>query len=282
MPRYGTARLRRHGVLALVATLGIVLACLHSPPARAIELTDLYKGETIVTGTREPERLEGFRTVLRDVLVKVSGEPKLLTDETTAALLEDAAAHVIDYEYEDRMKGIPVHDEQGTRDRPYYLRVTFDPAKVDALLARRGLSPWDADRPRLAMFLAVRQGSQYYMLTADGPRGANMRAAVAAASRRRGVPVVLPTRDNLDSAGLTVDHLNLVAPDALAGATRAEGADKPLIGSLVWSEEALGWIARWRLSSKGEEKHWEISGVNFDEAFRFAMEGAAAILSGRR
>ena len=49
---------------------------------------------------------------------------------------------------------------------------------------------------------------------------------------------------------------------------------------MVWSEQALGWIADWRLRAGGESYGWQISGVNFDDAFRSAMAGAAQILSG--
>ena len=53
-----------------------------------------------------------------------------------------------------------------------------------------------------------------------------------------------------------------------------------LAGSIVWSDKELGWIADWRLAANGATYRWQVRGVNFDEAFRVAIRGAAQILSG--
>jgi uncharacterized protein len=49
---------------------------------------------------------------------------------------------------------------------------------------------------------------------------------------------------------------------------------------MLWSEEALGWVAEWRLAAAGKTYRWQIRGVSFDDAFRNAMAGAAQVLSG--
>ena len=49
---------------------------------------------------------------------------------------------------------------------------------------------------------------------------------------------------------------------------------------MVWNEQALGWVADWRLGSRDESYGWQVRGVGFDDAFRNAMAGAAQILSG--
>ena len=41
-----------------------------------------------------------------------------------------------------------------------------------------------------------------------------------------------------------------------------------------------GWKAVWDFDAKGQIHHWQIQNVNFDDAFRSAMRGAAQILSG--
>ena len=79
---------------------------------------DLYRTETIVTGQGEENRGLGFAACLEQVVVKVSGDPRLLGDPGVAALAGQATTFVADFGYRDRMAGIPVHDEQGSRDRP--------------------------------------------------------------------------------------------------------------------------------------------------------------------
>src|ERR1700693_3369435 len=104
------------------------------------------------------------------------------------------------------MAGLPVHDEQGTRDRPYDLTVSFDEAKTDAALRSLGLEPWKKSRPRLALFIGVQNGPVPYVLTSDGERGLEQRLSVQAAAYKRGMSIVLPTASMLAAADVRFDH----------------------------------------------------------------------------
>ena len=185
-----------------------------------------------------------------------------------------------DFAFRDRMAGIPVHDEQGTRDRPYDLTVRFDPAKIDAALRALGREPWSASRPRVAVFVGVDLGGATYLLASDGTRGRDQREALAEAAARYGMPMALPDQAALAAAGLSYSRLQAIDLARLAAAAKALGGDLALTGNLVWSEQALGWIADWRMDAKGKRYRWQIRGVGFDDAFRSAMAGAAQILSG--
>src|SRR5690606_22939725 len=150
--RHGPARQREtrrmrggrpRGRLALpLGAAAALFAILAAVPAAAVEVPDLYKAETIVTGTGAAERQRGFRETLAEVMVKASGDASLLGSARLESVLDHASDFVASWEQEDRMKGIPIHDEQGTRDRPFYLRVVFDKAKVDGALQALGLQPW--------------------------------------------------------------------------------------------------------------------------------------------
>lgn len=256
----------------------LVLMLLGCGAARAGDASDLYRGRTIVTGQGEETRGPGLAQCLVDVLIKVSGDPRLADDRRVAVLAGKAGTLVSEIRYHDRMAGIPVHDEQGTRDRPYDLFARFDKAKIDAALRSLGREPWIAPRPRLAVLVAVRTGSTAYYLTSDGDRGRDQRDALKAAATRLGLPMALPEEAGLVEAGMgqpaAVEHTSL---DTIA---RAMGGDLALVGDLVWSDAALGWVADWRLEVDGQSFRWRIAGVSFDKAFLSAMRGAAQILSG--
>jgi uncharacterized protein len=266
------AALRR---LALAATLLLPALAAHaSPPA------DLYHCRAFVTGQGEAERARGFGLCLEAVLVKVSGDPHLRGDPRLAPMKQVAAGFVAGFTYRDRMAGLPLHDEQGTRDRPFDLTVAFDPPKIDAALHKLGLAAWPSPRPVLAIFLGVRDAKRAYVLTEDGERGLGERLSLHDAAAQRGIPLVLPkaplaAEEHLTYAGLAAASVS--RRRALAGAI---GGDAALAGSLAWSEAARGWTARWRLAWQGRDYHWRISGVSFDDAFRDALDRAAAILSG--
>jgi uncharacterized protein len=261
-------------IICLAATLTL------GGGAAAAAGDDLYQAQTVVTGQGEESRGVGFADCLQQVLVKVSGDPRLGGDPRVAALARQAATLVAAFDYRDRMAGIPVHDEQGTRDRPYDLTVSFEPAKVDAALRSLGREPWRGPRPRVAVLLGVRLGTATYVLASDGARGRDQRDALAAAAGWFGLPLALPDEAAVAAAGSSFQGLSAEAPPSLDAAVRALGADLALVGTLDWSEQALGWIASWRLDADGESFQWQISGVGFDDAFRNAMAGTAQILSG--
>jgi hypothetical protein len=241
----------------------------------------LYQGRTLVTGRTAEGRAPAIVRCFTEVLVKVSGDARLLGDPRVGAVAGQAPALVKDFRYRDLMAGLPVNDEQGTRDRPYELTVDFDPAGVDAALQALGRRPWTTARPRLVVLLRVQQGALSYLLDSDGVRSAGMREALADAAERAGLPVLLPSKAVLARSGLSAAApWPPAARPALEAATRAAGGDVSLAGRLVWSEEALGWIADWQLAAEGKTHRWQVRGVSFDDAFRSATRGAAQILSG--
>ncbi len=238
-------------------------AALLAGRAMAAEVPNLYGGQTIVTGMFEPERTRGLRQILLDVLVKVAAEPKLLDDPRVAPILERGRDFLTGFDYEDRMKNTPVRDEQGTRDRPYDLRMSFDRAKIDAALAGLGLQPWSSDRPAVLALVTVAYPSGSYLLTAAGEQGLGQRQALAAAAERRGLVVTLPASAS--------------APAAAPTAT-----DAVLKGTLRWQPDGAFWRTDWRLEAAQKSRSWSVDSPSFDEAFRNGVGEAAATLAGRR
>ena len=52
-----------------------------TPQQPAIPAAELYRAQTIVTGTGEANRLIGFAACLEDVLIKASGQLRLAGDK---------------------------------------------------------------------------------------------------------------------------------------------------------------------------------------------------------
>ena len=264
------AMVRSTLVLLMLGIVGVF-------PGAAVELEDLYFAQTVVTGTEEPERTRGFQAGLLEVIVKVTGDSRLVESEAVATLLEDAGRFVQQFEYEDRMKGIPVHDEQGTRDRPHFLRIRFRPAEVDGALDELGLSKWPADRPAVAVWLGVETANGRYVLHASGPEGYGQRAALIEASRRNGVPVILPEGEGPGSAivfdAIAMDDLNRLKPFS-------EGAEALLVGVLSLAEGGY-WDIEWNFRWQQQDRAWRMEGVSFDTALNRGVQDAALILSGK-
>lgn len=241
---------------------------------------NIYVGETITTGTSEEHRPAALAKCFIDVLIKASGDPRLATNGSAAAMAEHAATFVKSLRYRDRLEGRPIHDEQGTRDRPHDLTVEFEPSQIDGALQSLGSRPWTAERPKIAMVVFVRFGEASYILTQSEPRGENQREALQAASDRIGVPVALPRLTGIASNNAPIDPTATLTFKEAEELASTLGVDRVVTGSMIFSDEAQGWIAKWRLHEPAGTAQWQVTGVNYDEAFRVALRGAAQILSG--
>lgn len=240
-------------------------------PARADTIDDLYTAQAIVSGTDEARREAGFQACLERVLMRVSGDQTVLALPQMQALRRRAGRFVKSFSYRDRLAGLPVHDEQGTYDRPYDLTCRYERPVVDGLLGDLGRRPWLDRRPTLAVFLEVQRGERHYRANSEKLRDQAMRESFAQAASLMAMSIVFPTAK---------DSLAKAEGSSVLQAARKSRADLPLVGTLVWSDRDLGWVATWRLRQGDVDHHWQVKGVNFDEAFRVAMRGAAQILSG--
>jgi hypothetical protein len=155
----------------------------------------MYRADAIVTGTDMRQRPWGFAQTLREVLVKLSGDPRLKDDPRTARLAAHADRFVACFDYVDMLAAVPLHDDQGTSDRSHKLTVYFIPAEIDVLLARFGDKPWRGERPVVVPVLLVHgRNPPPYVLSAEIQAGEEQRGSFATAADQFGMDVRIRAR----------------------------------------------------------------------------------------
>jgi len=227
------------------------------PRPQETHAAELYRAQTIVTGQGGENRIIGFASCLEDVLIKVSGQLRLAGDPRLDAYKSRAASLVRDFSYRDEKGGKPKNDEQGTRDRSFFLTADFDAAAINDILTALGVKPWLSRRPVLGVFVEMQQGSKKYAVADDSKQTELQRSALLAAAAKRGMSIALT--------------------DA---ATR--GAEAVLTGRLVWDDGDLRWNSEWQLEWRGRSHQWQFAAITFDEAFRQGIGGAAQIIAGQQ
>ena len=270
----------RRNVIRLTSALFFIVLCTNSSVGQPGSLADIYTTRAVITGKDERNRLLGFKLCFEDVLVKVSGDASIMSDRRIEALAAVAGQYVSTFYYRDRFEGKPVHDEQGTYDRPHFLTCQFDPQKIDGVLKMLGRKPWLGPRARLVMLLSVHGRTNSGLLSSDGSFDPDMREALANSAQRYGLTLNLPSAAMLEGNQINIDTAESTQPDRLLRLAELSDSELPLVGDLRWSDAALGWVASWSLAVNGQRHRWSVSGVNYDEAFRNAVRGAARILSG--
>jgi len=133
-----------------IALWAFIVFCTVASIAHPDSLDDVYTTRAVVTGKDERNRPLGFKLCFEDVLVKASGDASIVNDSRFEAFAAGAEQYVSSFSYRDRLEGKPVHDEQGTYDRPHFLTCRFDPQKIDSVLKTFGRKPWLTHRPRLS------------------------------------------------------------------------------------------------------------------------------------
>lgn len=248
--------------------------------AQPVPVTEIYTTQSVVTGFDERNRPLGFRLCFDDVLVKASGDGSINDDKRFAAYEAKAGEYIDSFSYRDKLFGKPIHDEQGSYDRPHFLTCRFNPQKIDDILKAMGRKPWPTPRPALAMVLSVHGRKVSGVLSSDGAFDPDMRESLATAARRYGVVVNLPSLAALKDNRIEANAAAAIPADRLPKLAAASDSTLPLYGELRWSDAAHGWVATWSLDANGRHFKWKVSGVNYDEAFRVAVRGAGRALSG--
>jgi hypothetical protein len=261
---------------AFIAVL-IALVCGAWEPVKPWPIEDIYTTRTIVTGKDERNRPLGFRLCFEDVLVKASGDYRLADDKRVPKLAAHAADTITEFSYRDRLEGKPLGDEQGTYDRPHYLTCKFDQAKIDAVLKQLGRKPWTGKRPKLVLVVDVLGLNKVGTLSSDGPFDPDMRESLEAAAIRYGMTVVLPNERTLHLMK-ALEKVDAREPEQIL--LSASQADLVVRGNLIFSEAATGWFAAWSFVNNGKRVGWSVRGVNYDAAFRNAVQGVMLTLSG--
>jgi uncharacterized protein len=271
---------RCSGVVAVIIKISQIAALASWPSTFAAAAENLYRAQTVVTGQGEANRIIGFAACLEDVLIKVSGAPKLEGDPRLNAYKSRSADFVSTYSYHDQMLGTPKRDEQGTRDRPYDLVVDFDDRKINDVLDSLGVKPWLSRRPILGVFVEMEQGSRQYIATSDAKQSDLQRDSLLAAALKRGMMIVLPDVAALAKANIKAGELLTTPSSTLASVATKRGGEVALVGRLKWEDSEVEWATEWRMDWNGRIYRWQLRGVTFDEAFRRGIGSATQILSG--
>jgi len=253
------------GLIVLVSIAAVA-------PVKAAESDPLYQSTVIVTGYDMRSRPGGFARALRDVLVKLSGDPRLEKDPRVAELGKHPDSMVTSFDYVDLMAGIKVHDDQGTYDRSYNLTVRFDPARIDQTLEGLGQHPWRGTRPVVVPVIAMHGPSRAYLVRAEDPATADQRQSFATIAHDYSLNARMPTEAELAAWGASAEGAPAAPP--------ASRDDEAIVAGTLAFEDGVGWNGAWAVRWHGTDYTWKVAGVNYDEAFRDAVRGVLRIASG--
>jgi hypothetical protein len=249
-------------ILALVSVLAAVLVS--TTPLQAAEVDDLYDVELLVADESSSERQQAFVTGLDEIFVRVSGD-SIIMDKIKRP---NASSYVKQFHYS------PVDDPQPGEDGKilaYRLFVQYNGSMVERNLREQKFPVWGQLRPDVAVWLAVYDGRNEYVLR-DSDESL-IKSSMASAMKRRGVPERWPLYDATDRRMLSIADIRGGFDDAIHAASRRYTIGPALSASLRWNGNT--WQSSWNLILSGETRHWSIDGDDYQSLIDRAIDRAA-------
>lgn len=243
---------------------------------RAVRDPALYKAEVTLNSQSDAERQNATAQALAQVIVKLTGNPQAPLNPVirkvlpmAATLVDESAASTAasDSEGNTAIGGVPIYKTT--------LAVSFDPVRVDLLIAGAGLKYWTGARPRPMLWLAIDDGRGPRLVSAQQ---INVVKPLAQQGINRGVHFLLPAGSAAEQAA--TNSIWSLDAAALQPLTAHYQNDTQLIGKMYRS--VSGWSIWWVLTQGGVEVvRWPVTDSDPRRALSTGADGVADALAKR-
>ena len=158
--------------------------------ASGAEMVDTSEGRVAVSGQSQSVQQSARREALKQVFVKMSGNPSVLENSSVKDAIRQAQVYLRSYRFEDTESGL------------IYI-ASFDEQALSALLRDAALPMWGSRRPQTLLWLAVKDDNGARYMLDEAQRGP-MVEALYESVQERGVPISLPLMDLQDNQAISI------------------------------------------------------------------------------
>lgn len=260
--------------------ISLMLCLLFSSVALAQSRTqtlNLFAAERIILQNADQRaQLAAVREALREVMVRVSGDPAAANAGGAAAAAIQAPNDLL-AQFGFGASDALLPDAIGNPQPTYRLQMLFDEQRVRQALTQSGFPVWAAQRPSVLMLLAGPYDGRIDLMHDVTP--AEGVAIAQAGSQRQGIPLSWPAWDIEDLSLVTADDLWVGNEDAM-NALAARYQTEPVLAGYVGVQPDSGqWVGRWHFLYAGQKFTTTFFGDSqatvIDQGLRLASETLA-------
>lgn len=211
----------------------------------AVKVNHLYTVDLSVASQSEGVRQQAEKQGFLQVLVKLTGDPKIDGRAAVKQGLKNAGHFVQEFSYQ------PANDLVN----PYILSLHYDPITIGGLLKQAGIALWGEERPLILVWLASTSDDRGTELIGAESRQNKMAHALLRQSQIFGLPLLFPTLDLADTSQVTVDDVTQAAIPVLKDASKRYPAAKVLLIGKV-HPTGDGYYSDWHLVTDDQDWHW--------------------------
>jgi len=202
-----------------------------------------------------------FRKAYSQVLIKISGNPSVMT----LPAIQNEATNVNQY-----IQSYSYQNNTAPAEPPLTVQVTFDFKALSQLLQNAGQAVWRSDRPLTLVWVNVNNN----VLATHSD--AAMIDPIKQESQARGVPVILPAMDSEDQ--------NFVASPELSADDMSTIAKRYQVRSILVGrvDQSVGsWQGHWQMVLNNEPVQWVTQGETAQDVVGKAMDQMADVMANR-
>ncbi len=249
----------------------VLLLLAFSPLSNAAIVDDLYTIKLPVENQTTQLRLDTFRKAFAEVLVKISGAPKLLNDPALQRSLRSSTRYVKEFRYERQEVS-----EDDVEESQIILSVEFSQNLVEALLRGKGYPVWGRVRPSVLIVMSKQINKSHELVSEES--APELIEYMDKLSRKHGLPTQFPLLDLEDRAVLNFKESALDNLNAINDLGFRYQSDVVLVGELI-GISGQGWKGIWQSQFSGQLFQWEHKASTKEVVMEKAMSHLARILA---
>ena len=220
-------------------------------------------------------RTATFEQAFIETLVRVSGDSTV----TSQLDIKLASKYVQQYRY------LPLPEDKNTA-KPVMLKMTqpkhllwiqFNQGLITKLLRESDLPVWGQQRPRMLVWIAVRDGGHRYVLKRSDQ--SVIKDVVEKEAQRRGLPLIWPEYDEVDRGNVLFADIWGSFWEPISQASGRYNAGSVLVGRMNWLNGS--WQVDWSMSLANESQNWALRSKNLQMLMANAIDTATDNVSSR-
>ncbi len=214
----------------------IVFAMLLPQSALGIKISGLYQATVAVDDQSSSTHKTALEEGLRQVLVKLTGDPHIGKNKDMATLLQNPKRYVQQFRYRQNKR------EEDQEQAATEIWIQFDENTINRDMRHHGLFIWGKDRPSILIWLAYEDNAVRYLAGFDDKKDylkwLNSRAM------ERGLALLFPLFDLEDAANIQIGDVWAGFDEPVLKASERYRANMVLTGRLV-QVAPTRWETRW-------------------------------------
>ncbi|OGO90082.1 MAG: hypothetical protein A3F10_05280 [Coxiella sp. RIFCSPHIGHO2_12_FULL_42_15] len=224
-------------LLIIVLLMSLLFSVVSEALTEATQVTTV----SVIVNDRSKEAFQqAVATAYAQVMVKLSGNPAIMTIPAIQNTLRSANHYLVSYRYK-----VKSDDQQPPA---LYLQMVFDQRTLQHLLQKTGQPVWNSERPEtLVMFVAPQLSGDLQML-ASGESG--LAQSLNHVAKQHGLPIMLPLLDIEDQLVLADKPLDALSATEVQQFSARYHAQHVLVA--VLNETQI----HWKFYSKGSATEW--------------------------